>query len=302
MEFHLLKTFDVVATLMSFNQAAQVLHCTQSAVSARIKALEEDLGAPVFERLGRRIALTPSGEELLRHVRRLLNFEQDVRTAVKEAGETVGLISLRAPQSVADLHLPPILKRFCAAYPRVGFDVSNCGYFHLPDELRSGRIDAGFLLSMCLDAADLDCTVVLEEPMAFVAHPASDLAGRADLGVADLAGRTLLVPKHDCAYRMHLQQQLAETRTEAAAVLELNSVTALVNCLRAGLGIALLPERTVAAEVAAGRLAKLAWREPQSARLFFLRHRDKPRVGAYGAFVTCVEQHFQDLQKGDRHL
>ncbi len=295
MDLRLLKTFDLVASFMSFNRAAKVLHSTQSTVSARIKSLEEDLGTPVFERLGRRIVLTPAGEELQRHVRRLLSYEHDLRAAVGKVGETVGLISLRVPQSVADLHLPTILQRFCATHPCVGFDIADCGTFHLPEELRTGEVDAGFLLAMTVESADLCSTVVLSEPMAYVAGPASDLAGRKNLAIQDLAGQTLLVPKHDCAYRMKLQQELTEAHVEMAAVRELNSVRAIVQCLRAGIGVSLLPERAVAEELAARRLTRLAWREPLAANLFFIRHRDKPRVGAYGAFVAVVEQYFAEL-------
>jgi DNA-binding transcriptional LysR family regulator len=296
MDFRLLRTFELVASLMSFNRAAQVLHCTQSTVSAQIKSLEQDLGTPVFERLGRRIALTAAGEALQRHARRLLSYEHDIRAAIKEVGETVGLISLRAPQSVAELHLPTVLQRFCAAHPRVGFDISNCGYYHLPEELRTGEIDAGFVLSMPVKSVDLCSRVVLIEPLAYVASPRSDLAKRANLTIHDLTGHTLLVPKHDCAYRMKLQQELAEAHVETGAVLELNSVTAVVRCLRVGIGVALLPERAVTQEIAARRLTRLRWHEPLAASLFFVRHRNKPLVGAYGAFVAVVEQYFAELR------
>jgi DNA-binding transcriptional LysR family regulator len=178
MDFRLLKTFEQVASFMSLHRAAKVLHCTQSTVSAQIKCLEEDLGTPLFERLGRCIVLTPAGETLQHHARRILSYEHDIRAAVRDVGQTVGLISLRAPQSVANLHLPTILQRFCAAHPRVGIDVSNCGYSHLAVELRSGEIDAGFLLSMSIEAADLCSTVVLNEPLAYVTDPKSDLCRR----------------------------------------------------------------------------------------------------------------------------
>jgi DNA-binding transcriptional LysR family regulator len=295
MDFRRLRTFDLVASLMSFNRAAEVLHCTQSTVSAQIKALEEDLGTPVFERLGRRIALTPAGEELQHHARRLLSYEHDIRAAVGRVGETVGLISLRVPQSVAELHLPTILRRFCAAYPRVGFDVSNCGYHHLPEELRTGEIDAGFLLAMPVESADLCNTVVATEPLAYVTSPMSDLAERTGLTVRDLAGQTLLLPKHDCAYRMKLQQELAEAHVDTAAMLELSSLTAVVRCLQAGFGVALLPERVITGEIAARRLTRLRWHEPLAADLFFIRHRDKPLTGAFGAFVAEVERYFAEL-------
>src|SRR5512145_1522837 len=261
MDLRLLKTFDLVASFMSFNRAAKVLHCTQSTVSAQIKSLEDDLGTAVFERLGRRVALTAAGEALQHHARRLLSYEHDIRAAVREVGATVGLISLRVPQSVADRHLPPILQRFCAKYPRVGFDISDCGYHHLPEELRTGEIEAGFLLAMPLEFNDLCNREVLIEPMAFVASPASDLARRSNLTLDDLAGHTLLVPKHDCAYRMKLQQDLMERHVEPAAVVETNSVSSVLRCLEAGLGVALLPERAVEQELALRRLTKLRWHE-----------------------------------------
>lgn len=297
MEFHLLRTFHLVASFMSFNAAAKALHCTQSTVSAQIKALEHDLGTPMFERLGRRIALTPAGQELQRHTRRLLSYEHDIRTAITMLGETLGLISLRAPQSVALHHLPHILRGFCAAYPRVGFDISNCGYFQLTEELRTGAIDAGFLLSMTIGSVDLHTTVVLSEPMAYVTGPGSDLAARSKLTIADLAGQTLLLPKHDCAYRMDLERRLKEGRIETAAIIELNSVAALIECLRAGLGVALLPRRAVAPDLAAGRLLALDWHETLAADLFLVRHRDKPLTGAYGAFIEAVETYFAEQRR-----
>lgn len=296
MDFRLIKTFDLVASLMSFNRAAKLLHCTQSTVSAQIKSLEDDLGTALFERLGRRIVLTPAGERLQQHARRLLSYEHDIRAAVRNADEQAGLISLRVPQSVAEQHLPNILQHFCAAYPHVGFDVSNCGYYHMPEELRTGKTDAGFLLAMPIESADLCNTEVLEEPLVYVTNPASNLAKQVNLTVNDLADCTLVLAKHDCAYRMKLQQELVEAHVEPAAMIELNSVEAVVHCVRSGIGVALLPERTVGHEIAARRLAKLHWCEPLAAGLFFIRHRDKPLVGAYGAFVAMVESYFTELR------
>jgi DNA-binding transcriptional LysR family regulator len=296
MDFRLLKTFDLVASFMSFNRAAKVLHCTQSTVSAQIKSLEEDLGTPVFQRLGRHVALTAAGEELQRHARRLLNYEHDIRAAVRNVGTTVGLIGLRAPQSVAELHLPTILQRFSAQFPRVGIDVSDCGYHHLPEELRTGEIEAGFLLAMPADFNDLINSEVLVEPMAFVTSPSSALAKRSNLTLRDLADHPLLLPKHDCAYRMKLQQDLMEAHIEPSAVIELNSMSSVLRCLEAGLGVAYVPERAAKPALELRRLTKLRWHEPLEASLYFIRHRDKPLVGAYGAFVAEVERYFAELR------
>jgi DNA-binding transcriptional LysR family regulator len=110
------------------------------------------------------------------------------------------------------------------------------------------------------------------------------------------------VPKHDCAYRMKQQRDLAAANVDTAAVLEMNSVAAVVQCLRAGLGVAFLPERAVARDIARGRLVKLRWHEPLVAKLFFIRHRDKPLVGAYGAFVKAVKDYFAEVGQGEAGL
>lgn len=280
---------------MNFNRAAQALSCTQSTVSAQIKSLEDDLGVPVFDRLGRRIALTPAGEELLRRTRRMLSYESEVRAAVNEAGETIGLLGLRVPQSVAELHLPAILQSFCAQYPRVGFDVANCGYHNLPDELRTGEIDAGFLLAMPLEASDLSTVEVFREPLALVASPSSPLSMRDALTLGDLAGQTLILPKHDCAYRMRLEQELDMAHVRPAALLELNTIGAAIACAARGVGIALLPEGLAREALTTGALVKLSWKEALTASLYFIRHRDKPLVGAYGAFVSVVGEYFSGL-------
>ena len=292
MEFRNLKTFEVVATFMSFNRAADVLHCTQSTVSAQIKSLEDDLGSPVFERLGRRIALTPAGEELLLYTRRMLDYEKEIRSAIKGRRETMGMLSLRAPQSVAVAHLPIILTRFQKRYPRVGFDISNCGYHRLAEELRTGVIDAAFLMADDLDVPDLHTTVMRTEPLFMVASPSSDLAPRSALSLKDLAGHTLLLSKHDCGYRMELERSLQESGVEVAAIIELNSLEALIQCVGAGLGVALLPGVVAEPALKDGRLVALDWETPLETRLFLIRHRDKPLQGVFGAFIAVVEAYF----------
>lgn len=298
MEFRHLRTFEVVASLMNFNRAAEVLHYTQSAISAQIRALEEDLGTPLFERLGRRVALTSAGEELLRHVRKLLDYEQQVYSAIKGRREESGMLSIRVPQSVSAAYLPAILSTFHKGYPRVGLDVSNCGYYRLADELRAGVIDAAFLLADSLAQADLHSTRVLVEPLVFVASPACELAGRSSLRIQDLDGCTLLVPKHDCGYRMGLERSLKVAHVQLATLIELNCITSMVRCLKRGLGVALLPRIAVHEEVEAGQLVVLDWETPMQSGLLFLRHRDKPLEGAFAAFVDAVETYFRSLQTG----
>jgi len=101
MELRELKTFQKVATLLSFNRAAEVLHYAQSTVSAQIKALEDELGLPLFDRLGKQIVLTDAGEKLLKYSRRLLAFHEETYAEIKGQQELRGSLTIRIPQTVA---------------------------------------------------------------------------------------------------------------------------------------------------------------------------------------------------------
>ena len=108
MELRELKTFQKVAILLSFNLAADALHYAQSTVSAQIKSLEDDLGVPLFHRLGKKISLTEAGENLLKHSQRLLAMVEETYTATTGRGMLEGSLSIRVPQTVAAYYLPDI--------------------------------------------------------------------------------------------------------------------------------------------------------------------------------------------------
>ena len=94
---------------------------------------------------------------------------------------------------------------------------------------------------------------------------------------------------------MELERALAESGVVDTTLIELNSLSALVTCLKAGMGVALLPRRVIAAELAAGSLVALDWSLPLSTGLHLLWHIDKPRRGAFGAFLGIVEEYFRAL-------
>jgi DNA-binding transcriptional LysR family regulator len=292
MDLRYLRTFDTVAALLSFHRAAEVLHCTQSTVSAQIKTLEEDLGRPLFERLGRRVVLTQAGVELQRRAKSILEQEKEAYAAVRGNCETVTTLSIRVPQSVAATYLPDILCRFHQQWPKVGFDISNCAYHELADELSTGKTDVAFLLAETLGVASVEEVVLGVEPLVFVTHPDSELRHLAAFSLAALEGKTLLLPKHDCGYRMGLEASLRANRVHLATLIELNCVSTMVRCLTRGLGIGLLPAIAVRREVDSGQLCVLSTIEPRSTNLLLLRHRDRDITGTFAAFLECVRARF----------
>ena len=119
MDLRQLKTFQVVATALSFTRAAERLDYAQSSVTAQIRALEEELGVPLFDRLGRRVALTDSGARLLEYADKLLSLADEAYLAIAETDEPTGQLVISAPETLSAYRLPPLLKQFRQKFPRV---------------------------------------------------------------------------------------------------------------------------------------------------------------------------------------
>lgn len=275
MDFRRLEALRTVASLMSFSKAAKALHCTQSTVSAQIKTLEQELGATLFHRRGTAIALTKAGEAYLHYADKLLRIRNEAQTRVREAAEPECVLALRMPQSLSERYLPEILQAFQKEHPRVGLDVSVCAFAELQAELRAGVVDAAFLLAESVSTPDLDAQCLAVKELVFIAGPDHPAARLPRFGFADLAGRALLVPKHDCSYRMFLRRELLERDIRPDAVIECNSMGMLTACAARGLGVALVPEFVVSEELRRGALVRLAWDDgPLETGALMIRHKN----------------------------
>lgn len=160
MELRQLKTFLMVGKLLSFNRAAEILNYAQSTVSVQIRALEEEFGVPLFDRLGKQVVLTEAGQALMRYARKMIDIEDETHAEVSGRAQPQGSLSIRMPQSLSGCYLPAILSKFCAHYPNVGFDINSCAYHSLEHELKSGITDVAFLLAESISARDLKSEVL----------------------------------------------------------------------------------------------------------------------------------------------
>jgi len=291
MELRQLKTFCTVARLSSFNRAAETLNYAQSTVSAQIKLLEEEFGVPLFDRLGRNVKLTEAGQMLMRYSRRMLDLEAETRANVAGWEEPHGAIAIRIPQSIGTHYLPEALSRFRKRYPRVGFDVSTCAYDVLQQELRTGITDVAFLLTESIHSAELKSELLGVVDLVLVASAGHALAGNAAVNINDLAGEPLILPKHDCSYKMGFEQVLTEAKVVPATMIELNSVESIKQCVLKGVGIAMLPRIVVEKEIRAGQLAVLPCAEMDlEAGILMIWHRNKWISPTLGAFMDTMRE------------
>jgi DNA-binding transcriptional LysR family regulator len=299
MELRELAAFREVARQSSFSRAASRLGYAQSTVSAQIQALEADLGVQLFDRLGRSIALTDAGQALLPHAERLVELAADARMAVAEAAapdaELVGTITVSAPESLLTYRLPAVLSRFRAQQPGVTIDLRPTPIGRFRAEVRravaSGAVDLAFVLDTPLNLAGFRSEVLLAEPVSVVAPASHRLASVDAAAPADLEGEPLLLPEapdSGCAYRGQFERQLTDAHVNLDAALEFASIETVKQCVIAGMGVSVLPAVAVDADVAAGRLARLAWREPFELYTQLVWHARRSISPAQAAFMATA--------------
>ena len=303
MELRQLAAFQEVARCASFSQAAVRLGYVQSSVSAQIQALERDLDTRLFDRLGRRVALTSAGSALLAHADRMLQLADEARHAVISTraadGELVGSIAISAPESLLTYRLPPLLSRFRARYARVEIAIRPTAVGRLRAEVRravnDGSIDIAFVLDAPLEAAGLMIEQLESEPISLIAPRDHRLASRGVIAPRDLAGEVLLLPEapdQGCAYRRQFEQQLGRVGVSPGETLEFASIEAVKQCVIAGMGLSVLPEVAVRSEADAGKLAILPWSGSFSVHMQMVWHAKRWASPALTAFLETTRETF----------
>ena len=261
MEFRQLQTFKAVADHRSFHRAASTINYAQSTVSAQIMALEDDLGVRLFERLGRSIVLTEAGESLYQYASKMLELADAARTELTEKTEVAGSLTIRVPESFCAYRLPPVIANFHDHMPNVKLRFITCAQEGLGQDLRKGVTDLAFLLTESIQSKDLNSEILGTERLVFVAANDHPLVGRQNFRIEMLADQTILLSRADCSYRRILEQMLREKKCNPKIILEFNSMAAIVSNVIAGVGITLLPEIAVRAEVKSNQLAVLPWKK-----------------------------------------
>lgn len=163
----ILRSFLAVADLGGVTRAAGHLNLTQSAVSMQLKRLEELLGLALFDRSGRRIALTPSGEQLLGYAKRMVDLNDEVMTRLTDHVYE-GEIILGVPHDIVYPVIPRVLQRFNAEFPRMKVQLQSSYTTHLKERFASGGMD---VILTTEDSVDSGGETLMEAPLRWVGAP-----------------------------------------------------------------------------------------------------------------------------------
>ena len=177
MDLATLNAFIAVAELGSFSEAAERLHLTQPAVSKRIASLEQQLNVRLFDRLGREVSLTEAGRALLPRAYQILNVLDDTRRALTNLnGEISGRLTLATSHHIGLHRLPPLLRAFTRAYPRVALDIQFLDSEVAYEEVLHGRAELAVITLAPETREPVHAVKVWGDPLDFVAAPEHPLA------------------------------------------------------------------------------------------------------------------------------
>jgi DNA-binding transcriptional LysR family regulator len=247
-----LRTFHLVAEERSFSRAARALALSQPAVSAHIRALEQAYGIPLFEIRRRRAFLTPEGEALCAYTERIFNLVAEAELAITATRRLErGRLSLGASPTIGVHLLPPVLRSFARQYPGIQVQLTIARSEEVIAQVLANRIALGFVEAVVTHNPVLDVQPFAHDDMVLIAprdHPWSRV-GR--VSRARLHGTSILRRESGSGLRALLDGMLAQAGVVVATAMELGSMEALIEAVRAGVGVAWVPR------IAAARQAEL---------------------------------------------
>jgi DNA-binding transcriptional LysR family regulator len=254
MDLRQLEIIRAIAETGSFTAAGDKLHVSQSAISRQILLLEDELGEPVFHRIGRRIRITQAGESLLQLSHRVFRDLQETVSAISDTREALrGSIGLVGGMTVCLYVFPALLAEVRRIHPNLDMRVTVGSTQRSIEMLRSGAGDLG-LLTLPIEASDLVSVPQLTEELLLATYPSHPLASQKKIVPADLEGQPFVLFETGSITRQIVGEFFARERISPPIIMETENVEIIKAMVRSGLGISIIPWQAAAADVTTRQL------------------------------------------------
>ena len=254
MDLRQLEILQTIAETGSFTACGRKLHVSQSAISRQILLLEDELGEPLFLRVGRRVRMTAAAETLVQLGQRVFQDVRDTVGAITDrTGDLRGTLRLSGGMTVCLYVFPPLLKHLRRVHPHLDMRLTVATAGRSVEEIRAGRVDAG-LLTLPIEESDLVTVPALREELLLVTTPKHALARRRTVTPHDLADHPFVLFEVGSATRLVIDHFFLSQNIEPTVVMDTENVEIIKAMVKTGLGISIVPYQAVAREVRAGQL------------------------------------------------
>lgn len=242
MELRHLRYFKVVAELQHFHKAADKLHITQPALSNQIKQLEQELNTKLFERVGRGVKLSESGELVLSSAIRILNEAELLKESVSdiESGQA-GTLKIGVLQSINSLYLRSLVAEFDRNNPNISLQIEEMTNYNIEKKVTRGDIDIGIGFILNKDYPDLEFERLFDEKWKLIISPNhASLAKKIMAGKSHHLKAVLLSEYFET--RKIVDKYFYDNQIKYTNVTEVNTISSILDLVEGGASFSILPE------------------------------------------------------------
>jgi DNA-binding transcriptional LysR family regulator len=287
-----LKVFEAVARHSSHSRAAEQLHLTQPAVSMQIKQLEEAIGLPLFDQLGKKIYLTEAGQELQRYSRNILLQLEEAEAVFDEMkGLRHGKLSISVA-STASYFVPQLLGKFTETCPDITVSLNVTNRETLLSQLANNEMDLA-IMGRPPASLDLEAESFMENLLVIIAPANHPLAGERNIPLERIQQETFLVREQGSGTRIAMERFFTEQGIRLTTGTEMSTNEAIKQAVQAGMGLGILSVHTVALELETRRLVVLDVQSFPIRRNWYVVHRKGKRLStvaqAFKGFLLATE-------------
>lgn len=293
MEIKHLHTFLILSQELNFTRAAEKLGYTQSNVTFHIKALEQELHTPLFNRLGKNISLTDAGKNLLPLAAQMLALEKNI-LALQEEASGRGTIRIGVCDSLCVNRLPKIIYDYKKEHPyvNISLEILRCSEFY--SKLAQDQIDLAFTIGYLRKEENILYAAEKEEPICVLSAPDFPLARKSHLTPMDFANVPLILAEKAAYYRVNFERDLIQNNIIPRIMVETESIQAIKRLTEKSLGVCIMPKVAALEELASGSLVILDYACNYGIHSHIIWHKDKHLSSCQQNFLNFAVSFLQD--------
>ncbi len=279
-----LQVFEKVASHLNYSRAAEELYLSQPAVSMQIRQLEEHIGLPLFEQLGKKIFLTEAGRELLTYSRSISQQLAEMETVFdKMKGLEKGRLTLSVVNT-ANYFTPQLLAKFCQRHANINVSLQVANRDTILKHLAENTTDLA-IMGRPPTELDISAEQFMDNPLVVIASPDHPLAKAKRIKLARLADETFLSREKGSGTRSAMERVFAEHKIQPRIGMEVETNEAIKQAVQAGMGLGILSLHSIELELKTKRLAVLKVEHfPLMRHWYVVQRRNKRLSGAAQAF------------------
>lgn len=271
------RVFEAVASRLSFTQAAKALHLSQPAVSMQVKLMEEQVGLPLFEQLGKQIYLTEAGQEIYHYSRAIGQLLSEAEEVINELkGAHRGRLTI-AVASTANYFVPTLLGIFHERFPQVTVSLDVTNRETLLKQLEENEVDL-VVMGQPPKEMNLEAGAFMDNPLVVIAPPDHPLAQEKNIPMSRMEDEVFLTRERGSGTRSAIERFFNQHGVQLNTGMEIASNEAIKQSVQAGLGLGLLSRDTLEMELALNKLVILDVEDFPILRHWYVMHRKGKRL------------------------